>query len=74
MVAVTAAALLLSLRHGAPTAVMGLAGGFAIPYLVGDRSESAVPLLVYLGLARRRPVRARRPARLDLARRRRRPG
>jgi uncharacterized membrane protein len=50
MVAVTAAALLLSLRHGAPTAVMGLAGGFAIPYLVGDRSESAIPLLVYLGL------------------------
>jgi uncharacterized membrane protein len=50
MIAVTAAALLLSLRHGAPTAVMGLAGGFAIPYLVGDRSESAVPLLVYLAL------------------------
>ncbi|MDB5691157.1 MAG: hypothetical protein JWO81_220 [Alphaproteobacteria bacterium] len=50
MVAVTAAALLLSLRHGAPTAVMGLAGGFAIPYLVGDRSQSAVPLLVYLAL------------------------
>ncbi|MEA3003984.1 MAG: hypothetical protein QOH81_2772 [Sphingomonadales bacterium] len=50
MVAVTAAALLLSLRHGAPTALMGLAGGFAIPYLVGDRSESAIPLLVYLAL------------------------
>ncbi|HEX5183309.1 MAG TPA: DUF2339 domain-containing protein [Allosphingosinicella sp.] len=50
MVAVTAAALFLSLRHGPPTAVMGLAGGFAIPYLVGDRSESAIPLLVYLAL------------------------
>jgi uncharacterized membrane protein len=50
MVAVTAAALLLSLRHGAPTALMGLAGGFAIPYLVGDRSQSAVPLLAYLAL------------------------
>ncbi|HEX4736977.1 MAG TPA: DUF2339 domain-containing protein [Allosphingosinicella sp.] len=50
MVAVTAAALLLSLRHGPPTAVMGLAGGFAIPYLVGDRSHSAIPLLVYLAL------------------------
>jgi uncharacterized membrane protein len=50
MVAVTAAALLLSLRHGAPTAMMGLAGGFAVPYLVGDRSESAIPLLVYLAL------------------------
>ncbi len=50
MVVVTAAALLLSLRHGPPTAVMGLIGGFAIPYLVGDRSQSAIPLLVYLGL------------------------
>lgn len=50
MVVVTAAALLLSLRHGSPTAVMGLAGGFAVPYLVGDRSESAIPLLVYLAL------------------------
>ena len=50
MIGVTVVALLLSLRHGAPTAVMGLAGGFAIPYLVGDRSQSALPLLVYLAL------------------------
>lgn len=50
MIVVTAAALLLSLRHGVPTAVMGLAGGFAVPYLVGARHESAIPLLVYLAL------------------------
>jgi uncharacterized membrane protein len=36
MVAVTAAALGLSLRHGAPTAVMGLVGGFLTPLLVGN--------------------------------------
>jgi uncharacterized membrane protein len=50
MVAVTLAALFLSLRHGAPTAVMGLAGGFATPLLVGDPDAGAVPLLAYLGL------------------------
>jgi uncharacterized membrane protein len=50
MVLVTALALFLSLRHGAPTAVLGLLGGFATPLLVGERSDSAVPLLAYLGL------------------------
>ncbi|MBV9883887.1 MAG: DUF2339 domain-containing protein [Sphingomonadaceae bacterium] len=50
MVAVTAAALGLSLRHGAPTAVMGLVGGFLTPLLVGNPSASAVPLLAYLAL------------------------
>ena len=50
MVAVTAAALILSLRHGAPSAVMGLAGGFATPLLVGDPHSSALPLLAYLAL------------------------
>lgn len=50
MAAVTAMALGLSLRHGAPTAIMGLAGGFLTPVLVGDRSASAVPLLTYLAL------------------------
>jgi uncharacterized membrane protein len=50
MVMVTLAALVLSLRHGAPTAVMGLAGGFATPLLVGDPDAGAVPLLAYLGL------------------------
>jgi uncharacterized membrane protein len=46
----TAVALILSLRHGAPTAVMGLAGGFATPLLVGDANAGAVPLLAYLAL------------------------
>ena len=50
MVMVTAAALVLSLRHGAPTAVMGLAGGFATPLLVGDTDAGAIPLLGYLAL------------------------
>lgn len=50
MVAITAAALALSLRHGAPTAAMGLAGGFAMPWLVGDPGAGAAPLLAYLAL------------------------
>ena len=50
MVMVTAAALVLSLRHGAPAGVMGLAGGFATPLLVGDPNSGAIPLLGYLAL------------------------
>ncbi|HEY0027932.1 MAG TPA: DUF2339 domain-containing protein [Allosphingosinicella sp.] len=50
MVAVTLAALVLALRHGAPAAVMGLAGGFLTPVLVGQGSESSIPLLTYLAL------------------------
>ncbi|HEX8574607.1 MAG TPA: DUF2339 domain-containing protein [Allosphingosinicella sp.] len=50
MVMVTGAALVLSLRHGAPSAVMGLVGGFLTPMLVGERSETAIPLLTYLAL------------------------
>lgn len=50
MLAITAAALILSLRHGAGTAVMGLAGGFLTPLLVGDPDAGAVPLLFYIGL------------------------
>jgi len=50
MVAVTAAALVLSLRHGAPTAMMGLFGGFLTPVLVGSEDSSAVRLLAYLAL------------------------
>ncbi len=50
MSAVTVAALVLSLRHGAPTAVMGLVGGFLTPVLVGSQNQSAAPLLVYLAL------------------------
>lgn len=50
MAMVTAAALFLSLRHGAPAAVLGLLGGFATPLLVGERTDTALPLLAYLGL------------------------
>ncbi len=50
MVMVTGVALILSLRHGAPSAVMGLVGGFLTPLLVGERSETAIPLLTYLAL------------------------
>ncbi|MBV9931359.1 MAG: DUF2339 domain-containing protein [Alphaproteobacteria bacterium] len=50
MIAITGLALALSLRHGAPTAVMGLAGGFATPLLVGERHGQIIPLLFYLGL------------------------
>lgn len=49
MAMVTAAALFLSLRHGPPTAIMGLIGGFSAPFLAGS-SGDLVPLLVYLGL------------------------
>jgi uncharacterized membrane protein len=49
MVMVAAAALLLSLRHGPPTAALGLAGGFATPALVGG-DAGAIPLLIYLAL------------------------
>jgi len=50
MVAVSAGALAMSLRHGAPTAVMGLIGGFLTPLLVGKPEASAIPLLAYLTL------------------------
>lgn len=50
MLLTTAAALALSLRHGAPTAFMGLAGGFLTPLLVGDPEAGAVPVLAYLAL------------------------
>jgi len=50
MIAVTATALGMSLRHGAPTAIMGLVGGFLTPLLVGNPDAGAVPLLSYLAL------------------------
>jgi uncharacterized membrane protein len=50
MFLVSVAALVLSLRHGAAAALMGLIGGFLTPALVGDPSASAIPLLVYLTL------------------------
>lgn len=50
MMLITGAALALSLRHGAPTAALGLAGGFATPLLVGDPDAGALPVLAYLAL------------------------
>ncbi|MCF8708536.1 DUF2339 domain-containing protein [Rhizorhapis sp. SPR117] len=51
MVAVTAIAMGLSLRFGAPSALLGLVGGLAAPALVGS-GEPDIPLLsTYLALA-----------------------
>lgn len=50
MLLITAAALALSLRHGAPTAAMGLIGGFSTPMLVGDADAGALPVLAYIAL------------------------
>ncbi len=50
MMLITSAALALSLRHGAPTAALGLVGGFATPLLVGDPGTGALPVLAYLAL------------------------
>ncbi len=51
MAGVTALAMGLSLRFGAPSALLGLAGGLAAPALVGS-AEPNIPLLVsYLALA-----------------------
>ncbi|RJF90771.1 DUF2339 domain-containing protein [Sphingomonas cavernae] len=50
MVAITVSALALSLRHGPPTAIMGLVGGFAAPLVTGLDAANVAPLLVYLAL------------------------
>lgn len=50
VVAVTILAFVLSQRHGPPTALMGLIGGFAAPYVAGLGAESVAPLLIYLGV------------------------
>jgi len=50
MLLITAAALALSLRHGPPTALMGLVGGFLTPLLVGDPDAGALPVLATLAL------------------------
>ena len=50
MLAITALALGLSLRHGVGTAALGLMGGFLTPWLVGDPDAGALPLLAYLAL------------------------
>jgi uncharacterized membrane protein len=50
MLLITVGALALSERHGAPTAVMGLVGGFLTPWLLGDPEGGAGPILAYLAL------------------------
>jgi uncharacterized membrane protein len=50
MLAITVAALVLSLRHGAATAAMGTVGGFLTPWLVGDPESGALPILAYIAL------------------------
>jgi uncharacterized membrane protein len=51
MAAVTALAIGLSIRFGAPSALLGLAGGLAAPALIGSE-EPNIPLLsLYLALA-----------------------
>ncbi|WP_166040601.1 DUF2339 domain-containing protein [Sphingosinicella sp. YJ22] len=50
MLAITVAALGLSLRHGAGTAALGLIGGFLTPWLVGDPDTDKLLLLAYLAL------------------------
>jgi uncharacterized membrane protein len=45
---VTAIAVVLSLRHGAPIALLGLLGGFLTPALVRSDEPSAMVLFVYL--------------------------
>ena len=51
MAAVTGLALLLSVRFGAPSALLGLVGGLAAPALIGS-DEPNIPLLsLYLALA-----------------------
>ncbi|MBR0553876.1 DUF2339 domain-containing protein [Stakelama marina] len=50
MLAITALALFLALRHGPPTAIMALVGGFAAPLVAGFDAAGLAPLLVYLAL------------------------
>ncbi len=50
MAVITAVAVVLSLRHGPPIALLGLIGGFLTPALVGSKSPSAALLFVYLYL------------------------
>lgn len=50
MIAVTGLGLALALRHGPPTAVLALAGGFVAPLVAGYDAAGIVPLLAYLAL------------------------
>ncbi|MCE2926260.1 MAG: DUF2339 domain-containing protein [Rickettsiales bacterium] len=48
MAAVTATAVVLSLRHGMPIALLGLVGGFLTPAMIGSSDPSAPILFIYL--------------------------
>jgi hypothetical protein len=48
MAAVTATAVVLSLRHGMPIALLGLIGGFLTPAIISSHDPSAPKLFIYL--------------------------
>ena len=50
VVITTAIAFALSLRHGPPTAFMGLIGGFAAPWVAGMGASNLPTLLLYLAV------------------------
>ncbi len=50
MTAITALAVILSLRHGQPIAVFGLLGGLLTPALVGSTEPNAIAMFTYLFL------------------------
>lgn len=50
MIAVTGLGLGLALRHGPPTAVLALTGGFIAPLVAGYDAAGIGPLLIYLAL------------------------
>lgn len=50
MIAVTGLGLALAQRHGPPTAVLALAGGFVAPLVAGYNAAGLGPLLLYLAL------------------------
>lgn len=50
LLGITGAGIALALRHGPPTAVMALAGGFLAPLVAGYDAAGIAPLLVYLAL------------------------
>lgn len=50
LLAITGAGLALAMRHGPPTAVMALTGGFLAPLVAGYDAAGVAPLIVYLAL------------------------
>lgn len=50
LIATTILAFALALRHGPPTALMGLVGGFAAPWVAGLGANNVPALLLYLGV------------------------